>query len=152
MSATDRSPVCPIPVQTGIGQSGDGPGHGLGVEGHQVGFGSPATHEHHQITGGTSERRDPAGQRARRGGSLHLGRNNHHGEGEARSPQLAEEVVEALGAGTRHQADPQRQIGHRQLAIATEEALGFERLEEGGPARRQPAQEGVDVHVRRRRN
>ena len=111
MSATDWSPVCPIPIQTGTGRSSYRPGHWLGVECHQIGLGSPSAHEHRDIAAGIGQRDDGTGDRRRCRRPCTWAGSKDHLEPEPRAEQLTHEVVVALGARTRHQADPQGQTG-----------------------------------------
>ena len=56
MSATDSSPVWPMPVQTGLARRGDGAGHQLGVEGGQIRLRSAAPDHDHEIAVGAAQR------------------------------------------------------------------------------------------------
>ena len=127
----------------------DGPSHGFGVEGDQVGLGDPPpAHEDDQIAGGL--RPAPAMPRASAAGAAvpctWAGTTTTvKAKPEPRSWPRKSLKPSVPGLATR----PIRrgEIGHGQWAVAAEEALGLERLEQGGTARRQPTEEGVDVHV-----
>ena len=63
------------------------------------------------------------------------------------APQAAEEVVVSLGAGARHQADPERQGGHREPTLAVVEVLVDEGLDQAGPLGGHLAHEGLGVDL-----
>ena len=71
MSATVSSPVCPIPVKTGLAARGHGPGDDLGLEGGQVRPRSAAAHHGDDVAVAPAERRQRPGDGRRRTGALH---------------------------------------------------------------------------------
>ena len=114
MSATDWSPVCPIPVHTGTGSTAMARATGSESKA------ARSARSRRRARGRPHRSRQPAAAsraRATEAGAPAPGRwarNNDDGEGELRPLQLADEVVVALGAGAGHQADAQGHGGHRQ--------------------------------------
>ena len=119
MSATDWSPVCPMPVHTGTPRVAMARATGSASKAARSPRDPPPR------TRTTRSRADSATARKALAidggapGSLDVDSEQDDGEGQPRSLQLTDEVVVALRSGARHQADPKGHFRQRKPVVAT---------------------------------
>ena len=147
MSATVSSPVCPIPVKTGLVAAATARATTSDLEGGQVRPRSPAADHGDDVAVAPAEHRQRAGDGGRRTGPLHRDRHVRDAEAEARPRELAEEVLASLGARAGDQPDVQRDLRHGQRGVAPQQSLGLERAQQLGPLRGQTPEQRGDVDL-----
>ena len=147
MSASVSSPVCPMPVKTGLVAVGDRPDDRFVLEGRQVRPRSPTAHDRDDVAVAPAEGGDRPGYGGRRAGALHGDPHMGDTEPEPRTGELPEEVLTTLGTRAGDQADVQRDGGQRHGRVAPEQPLGVECLEQLRSLRRQLTEQRGDVDL-----
>ena len=104
-SATDWSPVWPMPVQTGRSQEAMARATASWSNAARSALEPPPADHHDDVEGHLPQIGDGGGHHGRGVLALDGGRGDRHGEGQTGAPQAAQEVVVSLGARARHQAD-----------------------------------------------
>ncbi len=146
-SAIDWSPVCPMPVHTGVSELAMARATTSASKAARSALEPPP-----RTTTRTSQRSDCRrcmAQATRFAASLtlHLGGHDLNGKCHARCLELSEEVAAAFGARTGHQTDAQGEPGYGDPPIPIKEALVHESRDQASPLCGDLSEQGVGVKL-----